>query len=344
MSDTATNGLLKVEDRGTIGVLAIYVSQAVGNVTPKEIKDILADKEGIVINLTQLKNICEDLKRRKLMSLVEKENHQTGQRETAYGVRDVKFTGAPELGQLKPILSTFIESDEAKKVKAVMEGKEEEGERKARGPVYCQYHAIKVKFTNVQHICGTNPETDADRAKREKEPGVTAANYLYRDFNDKDKIYFPPTWFKKWVANHLRYEDMGDSVARQIGVSKVSFKPAKALVQVAQGTAPMEGQGGTGLTKFEALQPGEVFEVIFNIPTKGFMTLHDFMNFLVHVSALPKTGIGGYHEKNGRIKAIDFEVIGDLYDEKVFDNFLKDQGDADLLRLNEKVKALKPKQ
>lgn len=241
-------------------LISIYLCQMLGCPTVLQIKDVMKNKMGLTINETKIKNSLNSAKKRGLLSVNHTQNPDTGEVEDSYSMKDMRFSNPPEVAHIKNVLPKLLEDDGAKEIYDMMEGEHTEGKKKGgRLPDIRDYVTWKVTFINVLPMLGGQPFSNGDSE-------VKATNKFRRVGK---QIWIPGNlWLKGAIKDMLRVYNINGSKAMYIRVTDYFFNPSTKIYQEnLPSPAQRAGGAGTGITSFEALNPGEEFEFDISFPT-----------------------------------------------------------------------------
>lgn len=274
-------------NRIKISVLAIYVVQMEGRPTIDEIVETINKKIAIKVSRKEIKNAVLAVKKRGLFS-VNYDTDNSGGTIERYSMKDRRWGNPPEIAHLRPILSKFFETEETTELIKFLETGSQDGIKKQRLPDIRDYVSYKLYYENVVPILGGEPSDDMCRL---------------RHLNGS--IWLPlHLWLRGAVKLHLRRQNLSDSKTLYLEFTDVFLKPKKEIkIITLSSPPPRPGQPGTGLRKYESLQPGETFETIVHFPTIGFMDEQTFLRCLDSIR------VGASHKDYGLLKLIKTEKI-----------------------------------
>jgi len=276
-------------DRNKIAVLCVYTVQMEGRPTIDEITETINKQIGVSVKGKAIKDAVLAVKKRGLFSVNYDTNHEGGTIER-YSMKDSRWSNPPEMAHIKPILSKFFENKETLDLIKFLETGGEEGQRKTRLLDIRDYVDYKLYYENIVPILGGEPSSN---------DGINTLRHL------DGKIWLPLNlWLRSAVKLHLRRKNMSDSKSLYIEFTDAFIKPKKEIKIITKDSPPQrDGQPGTGLRKYEALQPGETFETTVHFPTVGFIDEQTFLKCLDNIH------IGASHKDYGLLKLMKFEKV-----------------------------------
>ncbi len=275
-------------------IVSIYLVQMLGQPTVEQVQKVANEKMGLDINKIQVKNSLNAAKKRGILSVGHIQNPKTKELENGFSMKDVRFANPPEIAHIKNVLPKLLEDKGAKEMFDIMEGNHTEGQRKGgRLPDIRDYSTLNVKFKNILPVLGGKPfeKTEGDKVKAE--------NHHRRIGN---KIWIPGNlWLKSAIKEKLRQYNINESKALYIDINDYFFMPKQKVYQEICPSPPQRRGGqGTGLTTYEALQPGEIFEFRIKFPTTSGIPI-DTMKTILN-SGLR---IGAKHKDYGLLEVVD---------------------------------------
>ncbi len=278
-------------------IVSIYLCQMLGCPTVEQIQKVMSDKMDIKINKIKIKNSLNAAKKRGILSVNHQQNDKTGDVEDGYSMKDVRFANPPEIAHIKNVLPKLLEDDGTKEIYDIMEGQHEAGQKKGRLPDIRDYVTFDVTFKNILPVLGGKPFANGQAVEK----GVTASN-CHRRIGDK--IWIPGNlWLKASIRDELRQYNIGESKVVYIKINDYFFTPKQKLVQEICSSPPQrKGGTGTGLTSYEALQPGELFQFRIKFPTTNGVPV-DVMKKILDDGIR----IGARHKDYGLLEVVEIK-------------------------------------
>jgi len=274
-------------DRMKVAVLTIYVVQMEGRPTIDEVQETINKKIGIKVLRKEVKNAILAVKKRGLFSVNYDTDNEGGTIER-YSMKDRRWSNPPEIAHLRPILSKFFETEETTELIEFLETGSQGGTKKARLLDIRDYVDYKLQYENIVPVLGGEPSDDLNKLRH-----MNGAIWLPLNL-----------WLRGAIKLHLRRKNLSDSKALYLEFTDAFLKPKKEIKVITLSSPPTRpGQPGTGLRKYEALQPGETFETTVHFPTVGFMDEQTFLKCLDNVR------VGASHKDYGLLKLVKAEKI-----------------------------------
>ena len=247
-------------------IISIYLVQMLGCPTVKQIQQVMTTKMGVKANRIKILNAVNSAKKRGILSVNNMQNSETEEVEEGFSMKDVRFSNPPEIAHIKNVLPKLLEDEGSKEIFDIMEGQHTEGQKKGRLPDIRDYTTFDVVFKNVLPVLGGQPYAKGN-GEANGEKGVSATNKHRRIGN---KIWIPGNlWVRSGIRNELREYNINESKALYIKVNDYFFEPnPKMLTQEICSSPPQRRGGpGTGLTSYEAINPGQTFQFKIKFPT-----------------------------------------------------------------------------
>jgi len=298
------------KDPVSLQILALYVVQKLGQGTLTQVQTELREKLKLEIHQNTLEIALDALRKRGFLSL----NHGSddeGNRLDLFGIRNLKFQAPPEVAHYSDLLPELLKTPEAEAIKAGLDEKEHQGETKEKASRlgYRDYYLVKARFRTLDPILGGMPKSPyLDKLLRMSENKVDADVFFDRDSDGAFVITSDQV--AGWLRGNIRIANKGD-VSIYIGCSPAKFVPEKGRVE--QIVLPVISQGkGCGLIKYEAVRAGVEFDITFNVPAHGVMSLPEFRSFLMLSGLQPIRGLSPARGKRyGRMLLIGFDSVRD---------------------------------
>ena len=317
--------LTKASDTFTLYAVCVWVIQQLHIATPEMILDFMVKNlRAKVSNLRVLKQSLEALRSGQILASVD--NYQTDNGlARAYQIRkDSALPGfsVPDRASLVQIRDELDQSTFAKCIKTLMT-KESGKKAKADWTPDVMLH-FTVDVETEQEILGGQPvaeEVMERTSKVEKEGQATATLRFNRvERNGQLNIVIRPDHVRGWLRDNFRPAGISDFFAKRCAVTPVFIpiagngKPGAVLKQNPIAGARMDRgmKVGTGITAYEALQPGAHFTLHLGIPQKAVGLPTAFVNHLIYLSETCTwvTGLGARAYGFGRLKVVDFKYLG----------------------------------
>jgi len=283
-------------------IVSIYLCQMLGCPTVKQIAEVMSDKMDIKTNKIRITNSLNSAKKRGILSVNHIQNDKTGEVEDGYSMKDVRFANPPEIAHIKNVLPKLLEDEGTKEIYEVMEGEHEAGKRKGgRLPDIRDYVTLDVTFKNILPVLGGKPFSSGNGKAVVDGTEVNAQNSHRRIGN---KIWIPGNlWLRASIRDELRVYNIPEAKALYMKIDDYFFTPEQKLVQeICSSPSQRKGGTGTGLTSYEALQPGELFKFRIKFPTTQGIPL-DIMKQVLNSGIR----IGARHKDYGLLETIEIK-------------------------------------
>ena len=255
-------------EKTSLCVVCLYLVQMHGKATVEALHKTAQEKMGLATTLTAIRNACDALKKRGLVSADHERDEDTEQMVYAYGIKDVRFANPPEVAHIKSILPKLLESEEGKRIQQELEGIHTEGEKKGgRLPDIRDYADWELTLKNRLPILGgepysapTNPDPDTKEAVRAK----------VRHRRSNGCVWLPLNlWLRAAIKYRLRLFNINESKALYIECDDAFIPTDKAKLQQIVVPSPPQRRGGqgTGLISHEGLPEGTEIKTRLRFPT-----------------------------------------------------------------------------
>jgi hypothetical protein len=330
------------------------------------------------------RDLCEQslegLRKRKMVSYGKTKNSRKEVVRT-WSVRGVRWWDSIEVAQVDKLLPALIETAEAKALIDALNDSEKKGDGTSKSESndkmkYRDYVFVRLFFRTIEWMIGSQPsspmlddlvsrfphgphgepvdlkQAKAKKAKKakngkeeeEKEEKVEAEAELRFSRNPvTGEIQIGSDAVAGWLSNSLRLSDkVPETLEAYLVCDAINFTPA---VPLRQSVFPIVTKNrGAGLGSYETVEAGQEFSLVVGIPTKGYMSM---LEFIAHVAAYvprPLRGISPARGKRfGKAELVDFGVIGPWKEQGAMlesvEGLLTDQGKACLERIKNSLVA-----
>lgn len=275
--------------------MELYILQSVrnlGEATPKEIMDELKEHFETSIDQSLLDRILRRWKAKKVLTEVTVQDD--GHSLKAWKLTDVPFPVEVPMADL-----VTLGPKEAEKILEDLKERVSKMPKVKHAPKVRGYIWHEIVFETIDPILGGR---------------VGDSGHLeFPTHNGKPSI--PPAWWKGFFRANSRLMDMPEAHAiTKIGYSMGVLEDFKGLIKLSAQTLK-------GPAIYEALPEGTHIRMLIRWPMDGsaISTSEELKNFLDELSITPIRGFGANpFTYGGRIKPVEFKVIGDKIDFKKY--------------------------
>jgi len=297
-----------------IRIVGTYLTQKLTFPTVRELQAAALEHLSAKINLNSLKRAMQGAASAGFIAIHKKQDPD-GLTVTAYKMKDLSWKKPPEFAHILDLLPVLLDTPEAREIKDWFDKQEGEGsKKKRRGNDIADYVFLQWDCVTTDYLLGSQIQcqstdlvrkkfpTDIEKNKVEVE-GIWVRCPLTGDFIITQDVL--QGWF---ASNALRYMNLPESRAAYISFTPVRITPTS----IEQMMLPvMSNKGPSAPKSYEALPPGQEFQLNMLAPIKGVLTIEDYEKVVLTAGLRPKRGISPARgRRHGRFLVTAFRNLG----------------------------------
>jgi hypothetical protein len=307
------DGTMQVTDLVEASLLSMFYLQKLGKASVSEILEKMTSIK-LVIDLHLAEQAMDALQARGFVSYARGRSAGSGDSVKMWKPKRSLWAAPPEVAQLAgaDLLSFLVGTEEAKGLIAQLNDAEAEGdgEEKAKSKIqYAEYESVRIRAITTDDWFGSQPKSPLldSRVK-----GAGEADLRFYRGND-GTIVICSDVVAGWLRTNMRQQDLSDAVAGYVACSEIRLPGVKLGPQAAFPVIDQRTKQGKGLTTYETLPAGTVFEVTFSVPTRGFLEVDEFVRHVAAIGLSPIRGLSPARGKKcGKFAVVSYEKLGSV--------------------------------